>query len=160
MWSNTNTNICYSNNIQILFEYRIIHSPLVVEHLSQKMWLPSTCNPKIWPKMWLGVKKWSSFLPNYVNSLKIFSFLTIQQLKVKICAEPNFPVVILSLLTGRFKCLKSIEPRRSEQFGWDCEPEVWQRFGTWIFVKILKMKLCQDLEAILELVPQYKSIWV
>ena len=28
MWLNTNTNICYSNNIQILFEYRIIRSPL------------------------------------------------------------------------------------------------------------------------------------
>ena len=29
MWSNTNMNICYSNNIRILFEYRIIRSPLV-----------------------------------------------------------------------------------------------------------------------------------
>ena len=28
MWSNTNTNICYSKNIRILFEYRIIRSPL------------------------------------------------------------------------------------------------------------------------------------
>ena len=28
MWPNTNTNICYSNNIRILFEYRIIRSPL------------------------------------------------------------------------------------------------------------------------------------
>ena len=28
MWSNTNTNICYSNNIRILFEYQIIRSPL------------------------------------------------------------------------------------------------------------------------------------
>ena len=28
LWSNTITNICYSNNIRILFEYRIIRSPL------------------------------------------------------------------------------------------------------------------------------------
>ena len=28
LWSNTNRNICYSNNIRILFEYRIIRSPL------------------------------------------------------------------------------------------------------------------------------------
>ena len=30
MWSNTNTNIYYSNNIRILFEYRIIRSPLTM----------------------------------------------------------------------------------------------------------------------------------
>ena len=30
LWPNTNTNICYSNNIQIIFEYRIIRSPLIL----------------------------------------------------------------------------------------------------------------------------------
>ena len=39
MWSNTNTNICYSNNIRILFEYRIIRSPLILVNMWSYQWL-------------------------------------------------------------------------------------------------------------------------
>ena len=38
----------------------------------------------------------------------IFSFSELQQLEVGIRDEPYIPIVILSLLTGLYKCLKSI----------------------------------------------------
>ena len=92
-------------------------SAMPEEHLSQKLMGHHAYNPKILLKMWQGGPKkqpiffspfrqkvdftsWQN-IPSPKNWLpKSFFLLELQEFEVRICVQPNFPIIILILLNG------------------------------------------------------------
>ena len=76
MWSNTNTNICYSNNIRILFEYRIIRSPLIWDPIWDPYDIP-------FASFMLIIKRMAKTIV-HIQELFLFLYFLTQQIKIKL----------------------------------------------------------------------------
>ena len=122
MWSNTNMNICYSNNVRILFEYQIIRSPLFGYNLIFRVFpdkvpentrsyisallpkLNPTCYPVFFPipdPTWY----WKAPPVGHWRSKSIFSSLGIQS-----CSPcPSFSYVGVSCSFFMFICLHYVQ---------------------------------------------------
>ena len=97
------------------------------EHLSQKLPLAPPKNPFLAKNVLWGVKKGVKFfladltsgqnIPNPKNMFKKNFFSKLQDLEVRICVQPNFPIINLILLNGFYKFAKSMGPNTIEGYG-------------------------------------------
>ena len=76
MWPNTNTNICYSNDIRILFEYRIIRSPLIWDPIWDPYDIP-------FASFMLIIKRMAKTIV-HIQELFLFLYFLTQQIKIKL----------------------------------------------------------------------------
>ena len=73
-------------------------SAMLGEHLSQKLMPAHTYNPIFGHRR---LNLWARYAKSPPKNIIIFFFFSeLQELEVQICVQPNFPIIILILLTG------------------------------------------------------------
>ena len=81
---------------------------------------------------------WAKYSEPKKMDLKKVCFSMLQELDVRICVQPNFPIIILSLLTGFHKFAKSMWPNTNGLWKSGCIQAggIWSLVGhqTWVAV--------------------------